>query len=399
MLSKQWRRFFALLLCLTLMVFGFAACAGKETEPENGEAQIAEEPAESVCPTEAPDTETEEKTETEEAREFGTSWRSVFGDRKLPEDGWLEPDQVGFYFPGKDGKSYVTVMTVPELLQRAADLGPLPRCHYFQDLLDERYDLLFTAYDMALALGCQNFAFPTSDLRKQDLTEADDYLYYTFMMYGCIRQYSTTRDLEGPDGETFRFLNVVLSVRSKDDMDKHTQAVDLARQIVAEMPEDLDELGKAKYLYEYLCYNVRYNYQYYQRGDDWNLLYDALVKHSTVCVGYAEALATLFNLAGIECMYVDGLALYGGHAWNLAKVNGQWYLFDPTMDESNSHGPFRPYYFGISAELSYFYSQYGYVRFLADCIPAYEGILDPDYLGWVPPEFAPSGEAASATGG
>jgi hypothetical protein len=371
-------RTLALLLAILLMAAPLSGC--RSTPAPETTTWESSAPETTTWESSAPET-----SPAADENRCGTSWRSVFGDRKLPEDGWLEQDQVGFYFSDKDGESYVTVMTVPELLQRAADLGPLPRCRYFHDLLDERYDLLFAAYDMAMALGCHNFAFPTSNLRKQDLTEANDYLYYTFMMYGCTRQYSTTKDLEGPDGETFRFLTVALSVRSKDDMDKHTQAVDLARQIVAEMPEDIDELGRAKYLYEYVCRNVRYDYGDYYLGD-YDVLYDALVKNRTVCTGYAEALATLFNLAGIECMYVDGLSLNGGHAWNLAKVNGQWYLFDPTKDETNSQRPFRPYYFGISAELGYFYRQYGYVPFLADRIPAYEGILDPEYTelppGW-----------------
>ena len=368
-------RSLALLLAVLLLAAPLSGC------------RTAPAPETTVQETLAPETSPQETVPAPvEENRCGTTWIKVFGDRALPADGWLEPDQVGFYFPGEDGKPYVTVMTVSELLQQAAELGPLPRCHYFQDMLDERYDVLFAAYDMALALGCRHFAFPTSELRRQDLTDADDYLFYTFLMYGCTRQYSTTRDLDGPDGETFRFLTVALSVRSEDDMDKHTQAVDLARQIVAEMPEDLDELGKAKYLYEYVCRNVRYDYgDYYSRGD-YDVLYDALVENRTVCTGYAEALATLYNLAGIECMYVDGLSLNGGHAWNLAKVNGQWYLFDPTKDETASQRPFKPYYFGISTDLGYFYRQYGYVHFLAERIPACEGILDPEYTklppGW-----------------
>ena len=369
-MSRQ-TRILALLLAVLLLAAPLSGC------------RPAPAPETTTQETLAPETSPQETAPAPvDENRCGTSWIKIFGNRSLPADGWLEPDQVGFYFRGKDGKPFVTVMTVSELLQQAAELGPLPRCHYFQDMLDERYDVLFAAYDVAMALGCHHFAFPTSELRRQDLTDADDYLFYTFLMYGCTRQYSTTRDLDGPDGETFRFLTVLISTPNEDDIVKHTEAVNAARQIVAEMPEDLDELGKAKYLYEYVCKHVRYNWNDYY-GGSWNALYDALVKNSTVCVGYAEALATLYNLAGIECMYADGMALIrpydAGHAWNLAKVDGEWYMFDATLDENGGHYQFTPRYFGISTEVAEAYHKSGYSNFLAEHAPACENILDPEY--------------------
>jgi transglutaminase/protease-like cytokinesis protein 3 len=374
-MSRQIRSL-ALLLAVLLLAAPLSGCRPAPAPETTTQETLAPEPsAQETAPQETAPAPVEENR-------CGTTWIKVFGDRALPADGWLEPDQVGFYFPGEDGKPYVTVMTVSELLQRVEDMGNLPRCRYFQDMLDERYDLVFAAYDMALALGCRHFAFPTSDLRNRDLTDADDHLYYTFMMYGCTRQYASTRDLEGPDGETFRFLTVLISTPNEDDIVKHTEAVNAARQIVAEMPEDLDELGKAKYLYEYVCKHVRYNWNDYY-GGSWNALYDALVKNSTVCVGYAEALATLYNLAGIECMYADGMALIrpydAGHAWNLAKVDGEWYMFDATLDENGGHYQFTPRYFGISTEVAEAYHKSGYTNFLTKHAPACEGILDPEY--------------------
>lgn len=58
-----------------------------------------------------------------------------------------------------------------------------------------------------------------------------------------------------------------------------------------------------------------------------------------MCAGYAKLLEALGKAAGEEIIYVIGDArtqtsdLSGqGHAWNAAKVKGQWYLIDATWD-------------------------------------------------------------------
>lgn len=59
----------------------------------------------------------------------------------------------------------------------------------------------------------------------------------------------------------------------------------------------------------------------------------------SVCAGYAKLLEALGQAAGVEIVYISGNSrsktsdLSGqGHAWNGVKVNGQWYLIDPTWD-------------------------------------------------------------------
>lgn len=62
-----------------------------------------------------------------------------------------------------------------------------------------------------------------------------------------------------------------------------------------------------------------------------------LKNKKAVCQGYAEVFTAICNAMGIDALTVHGynrvdhkLKSDLGHAWNLAKVNGTWYLFDPT---------------------------------------------------------------------
>lgn len=68
---------------------------------------------------------------------------------------------------------------------------------------------------------------------------------------------------------------------------------------------------------------------------------ESLIKNSSgafpaVCQGYAKALQYVAYRAGIPAIYVTGIATYSGkvdHAWNMVKIENQWYNIDPTNDD------------------------------------------------------------------
>lgn len=61
--------------------------------------------------------------------------------------------------------------------------------------------------------------------------------------------------------------------------------------------------------------------------------YGALIDGDCVCEGYARATKILADLCDLECLYVTGDTPEGGHAWNLIKVDGQWYQHDVTWND------------------------------------------------------------------
>ncbi len=62
--------------------------------------------------------------------------------------------------------------------------------------------------------------------------------------------------------------------------------------------------------------------------------YSALVHGWSVCAGYARAYQFLMQQLGIPCYYCTG---YAGedHAWNIVKINGDYYNVDVTWDDTN----------------------------------------------------------------
>ena len=182
-------------------------------------------------------------------------------------------------------------------------------------------------------------------------------------------------------------MTVQLTEFSAEDVQKYTDALQEARRVLQEMPAGLDELKTAKYLYRYVASTVYYNYDNYYEETDYSMLYDAMILHSTVCTGYSEAIYCLFNLAGIDCLYLSGSVVENNvaefHAWNEAKVNGKWYIFDSTWDSSLMHydTPFdQLVFFGLSDAVSDHYAIRKPWPFMASVAPACSDVLDPDNL-------------------
>lgn len=73
--------------------------------------------------------------------------------------------------------------------------------------------------------------------------------------------------------------------------------------------------------------------EYYTKSDMGQSAYSALVNGKSVCAGYARAFQYLMQQLDIPCYYCTG---YSGedHAWNIVKLNGNYYNVDVTWDDT-----------------------------------------------------------------
>ena len=69
--------------------------------------------------------------------------------------------------------------------------------------------------------------------------------------------------------------------------------------------------------------------------------YGALVGGYGICLGYTTSFQLLMDLAGVECLTVVGATGWSreDHAWNLVKIEGEWYGVDVTWDDSTISDP------------------------------------------------------------
>ncbi|MGH1384272.1 transglutaminase domain-containing protein [Kordia sp.] len=132
---------------------------------------------------------------------------------------------------------------------------------------------------------------------------------------------------------------------------------DLVYKLTSEL--DTDE-ERFRAIFKWVCSSVANDYKLYTRNkrkrqrykndsvklNQWNTKFQKIVfrrllkNRTTICTGYAYLVKELANLADIECEMVHGYARTStmnvekldtpNHSWNAVKLNGKWYLCDPT---------------------------------------------------------------------
>lgn len=96
----------------------------------------------------------------------------------------------------------------------------------------------------------------------------------------------------------------------------------------------LSEYEKAKAVYNYLVDNTVYDLKYTGKS-----VYEQFYYGRAVCDAYARSTQYLLNRLGVEVIYVvgDGYSesqnSWESHAWNIVKINGQYYQFDSTWGD------------------------------------------------------------------
>ena len=132
---------------------------------------------------------------------------------------------------------------------------------------------------------------------------------------------------------------------------------ELAYKLTSTLTTDVERFRS---IYMWVCGNIANDYVMYSKNmrkrqrfkkdsvklNEWNNHFRKVVfkkmldDNKTICTGYAYLVKELSKLANIDCEIVDGYAKLSttniekldipNHSWNAVKLNGKWYLCDPT---------------------------------------------------------------------
>ena len=136
---------------------------------------------------------------------------------------------------------------------------------------------------------------------------------------------------------------VVLKFYSYYDSAEQEAAVDQEVERIVTLL-GLRDGAKSKYdkvsaIYDYITSTVAYDFDTKDKGLDEHpekySAYGAIVEHNAVCQGYALMFYRLALEAGVDSRIIssnEGQLDDGGHAWNIACLDGLCYLIDTTWD-------------------------------------------------------------------
>jgi len=179
----------------------------------------------------------------------------------------------------------------------------------------------------------------------------------------------------------FKADNIAKSYKSKNLLNLN--------EITFDITKDLEtDVEKLRSIYIWICNNIANDFGLYARNKrkrerfkedsirlhEWNsefktLLFKKLLKKKkTICTGYAYLLKEMCSIIGIESKIVNGFGrtsdvdfttlIEANHSWNVVKINGKWYLCDPTWatgitfpEEGKFYFQFNEGYFLTAPEL------------------------------------------------
>lgn len=114
---------------------------------------------------------------------------------------------------------------------------------------------------------------------------------------------------------------------------------------------------RIKYVHDRIIDMTVYDEESYRLGDASdkmmeaysNSAYGPLVEGVALCGGYAKLFEAVMHRLGYECEYITGTADGGPHAWNMIKLDGEYYHIDLTWDDPDRDDGLRLYnYFCVN---------------------------------------------------
>lgn len=164
--------------------------------------------------------------------------------------------------------------------------------------------------------------------------EEDYDLYYYFDSYqiSYIKEENSIKEVS----ILFQFSSDRESIlkRNKEVQNKIQEIIDLV------IKPGMTDLQKEIAVHNYIANNSRYDEENYRKGTvpkEANTSYGVLINGVGVCGGYASAMDKLLETAGIESIIISGEAGENGnyepHAWNLVKLDGEYYHLDATWND------------------------------------------------------------------
>lgn len=212
------------------------------------------------------------------------------------------------------------------------------------DAAQKAFDLIYGEYFYTPSLEEKyTFALPES-------IDFDEYvkileLYWSNNIHYDSNDYRYSTDSTSKSNISSFYI---VKLDNDKDIDIYMEKVD---QILAEIPSDISDYEKILYICTYLVDNIEY-----YNGDEEipphsieNDLNNSSTKDKPYitgqgalfdgfanCLGYTKALDTLLRRSGFTTIPIFGSTPGEGHAWNMVRLDDEWYHLDTTWMDNES---------------------------------------------------------------
>lgn len=139
------------------------------------------------------------------------------------------------------------------------------------------------------------------------------------------------------------------TMTKREAEDTQQRIDDVVTDIMHYVSIELPDYEKAKFVFSYLAWNVSYSDDSINNQN----IISVFLEKETVCQGYASATQYLLKKLGIQSTVITGtIGDNIRHAWNLVKLDGEYYYMDTTWGS---------YSYSSESSDKYKYVHYGYM--------------------------------------
>lgn len=124
----------------------------------------------------------------------------------------------------------------------------------------------------------------------------------------------------------------ILNIDNQEEITETIKNIDDKTETI--LPEVItdDDYQTIRNIYEYVIDHV----EYVEDAEYCQDIRSSLLNGETVCAGFSKMFQHLAKECGFECYYVSGIGDKESHAWNLIKLNDNWYWVDTTYGDKQS---------------------------------------------------------------
>ena len=203
--------------------------------------------------------------------------------------------------------------------------------NYYYEQLNKEQQRAYYAMKEGLLNLQDSFAVPM--LSQKELSD----IYFMIRLDCPAIFYSVTFSYRYyPDSTAVEMIPQYLF--SKDKIREHRQAMESRVKKLARQVANLDDKGKELFIHDFIVENVRYDKLKKEYSHE---IIGALGNGVAVCEGMAKAVKILCDELNIWCIIALSEAnpdkgIKYRHAWNVIRIDGQYYHLDVTFDNSLS---------------------------------------------------------------
>ena len=223
-------------------------------------------------------------------------------------------------------------------VEAAADLQVVTNLNELQQIIYEEMQNFTTTFKVQYKGNTQELKSKIMDLFVE-ITGNDDYLLGTVLR----KEYS----YKGYENDVTLTINLGYTTNSEQEAFVKSEVKRLVAELITPSMSDVE---KVKVINEYIVKKTTYSKNTQASP---HAAYTILTEGKGVCQAYATLAYMMLTEADMEAHYVTGFA-GEDHAWNLVKVDGEWYHLDPTWNDPTFSSSVASYP-GMSEYISYDY--------------------------------------------